>query len=637
MYFRLRQLRIGKDAKTFNYLIRSVETSSVSDFYNSNNTSIGRPFAENPDAKRAFRTGSVTYSDPFLVDSYTLGLSSFNLSKANFTDLNYIHGPIRALVNRDDSIVFLQEKKVGIFPVSRNIIESASGGGILTTTTDVVGVPQYYQGDYGVGNNPESVATERGRIYFSDLRAGKVIRLSQDGLQEISASKMDSFFKGQFRDVVKFSTTKRVIGGVDDEAGEFIVSSDGVKLFYVRIYADGTITPPLYSYIAQTDTAGTKVYVTFEYNDSVLSTFDTENRFFNAICDPFSESLNGLVFLDRLAEGFPLYLGTDLVGTDSNLVYAIATNSNFDFYVQILVNLSDGSFTFVNTCGSVDAYIQEGYGDVLPFTLGWDTEDSVWNSKYSFVPEAITTLDDTMYSFKGGAMYKHSEAADRTTYYGAETPAGSVVEVVSAYNPSMVKAYESISLEGTDAWAGALSNTDQSTAISSTSVTVDGTLYPYGDYEKKERNFYAYVPRDNSANTLSGPNITNLSGTSEVYVLGEIASFNILNITFTTPINDIPFPIGANLYKVGGGGFMPYTYSVTNVSGTNTIDVSSATNATTVGDIVVAISANSIIEGDQMRDYFMKIRLSNSNPGEVELYAVNAVYADSKLHNELGQ
>ena len=637
VYFRLRQLRIGKDAKTFNYLIRSVETSSVSDFYNSKNTSIGRPFAENPDAKRAFRTGSVTYSDPFLVDSYTLGLSSFNMSKANFTDLNYIHGPIRALVNRDDSIVFLQEKKVGIFPVSRNIIESASGGSILTTTTDVIGVPQYYQGDYGVGNNPESVATERGRVYFSDIRAGKVIRLSQDGLQEISASKMDSFFKGQFRDVVKFSTTKRVIGGVDDEAGEFIVSSDGVKLFYVRIYADGTITPPLYSYIAQTDAAGTKVYVTFEYNDSVLSTFDTENRFFNAICDPFSESLNGLVFLDRLAEGFPLYLGTDLVGTDSNTVYAIATNSNFDFYVQILVNLSDGSFTFVNTCGSVDAYIEEGYGDVLPFTLGWDTEDSVWNSKYSFVPEAITTLDDMMYSFKGGAMYKHSETANRTTYYGAGSPAGSVVEVVSAYNPSMVKAYESVSLEGTDAWAGALSNTDQSTAISSTSVTVDGILYPYGDFEKKERNFYAYVPRDNSSNTIAGGQITNLSGTSEVYALGVVASFTSGSITFTSPISDIPFPVGANLYKVTGSNLTQYAFNVSGVTGDKTISTSAVTTGATNGDVVVAISANSIIEGDQMRDYFMKIRLSNSNPQEVELYAVNAVYAQSKLHNELGQ
>jgi hypothetical protein len=347
--------------------------------------------------------------------------------------------------------------------------------------------------------------------------------------------------------------------------------------------------------------------------------------------------LNGLVFLDRLAEGFPLYLGTDLVGTDSNLVYAIATNSNFDFYVQILVNLSDGSFTFVNTCGSVDAYIEEGYGDIAPFTLGWDTEDSVWNSKYSFVPEAITTLDDMMYSFKGGAMYKHSETANRTTYYGAGSPAGSVVEVVSAYNPSMVKAYESVSLEGTDAWAGALSNTDQSTAISSTSVTVDGILYPYGDFEKKERNFYAYVPRDNSSNTIAGGQITNLSGTSEVYALGVVASFTSGSITFTSPISDIPFPVGANLYKVTGSNLTQYAFNVSGVTGDKTISTSAVTTGATNGDVVVAISANSIIEGDQMRDYFMKIRLSNSNPQEVELYAVNAVYAQSKLHNELGQ
>ena len=150
IYFRLRQLRIGKDANTFGYLVRSVETSTISDFFPSSSTGIGRPFAENPDAKRTFRTGSVTYSDPFVIDSYVLGLSSFNPSKANFEDLNYIHGPIRSLINKDDAIVFLQEQKVGIFPVNKDIIESAAGGGIVTTTNSVVGSPRYYQGEYGV-------------------------------------------------------------------------------------------------------------------------------------------------------------------------------------------------------------------------------------------------------------------------------------------------------------------------------------------------------------------------------------------------------------------------------------------------------------------------------------------------------
>jgi len=59
----------------------------------------------------------------------------------------------------------------------------------------VVGTPRYYVGEYGVGNNPESVAVENGRIYFADIRNGKVIRLSQDGIEPISEAKMDAFFK----------------------------------------------------------------------------------------------------------------------------------------------------------------------------------------------------------------------------------------------------------------------------------------------------------------------------------------------------------------------------------------------------------------------------------------------------------
>jgi hypothetical protein len=635
VYFRLRQLRIGKDAKTFNYLIRSVETSSVSDFYNSNNTSIGRPFAENPDAKRAFRTGSVTYSDPFVIDSYTLGLSSFNPSKANFYDLNYINGPIRSLINRDDSVVFLQEKKVGIFPVSRNILETADGQSALTTTTDVVGSPRYYQDDLGVNNNPESVALERGRIYFTDLRAGKVVRLSQDGLTAISEAKLDSYFKGKFKDIVQFGTVKKVIGGVDLESSEYVISSDAIKLFYIKIYADGTIINPQYQYLAQTDTAGTKVYVNFEYNDSAIPTFDTENRFFSNICDDFGQSLNGIVFLDRLAEGFPLYLGTEFIGTDSNTITCIATNSNFDFYVQILVNLSDGSFTFINTCGSHDAYIQQDYGDVQPFTIAWDTEDSVWNTKYSFIPESIITVDDTLYTFKNGAMYKHHDGANRATYYG--TAYSSVVEVVSGYNPSMVKAYEAISIEGTNSWDAVLTNTDQSTSISDTSVTIDGVTYPFGEYEKKERNFYAYIPRDSSANTTGFGTITNLSGSSEVYALGVVESFNVDNITFTTSIADIPFPFGADIYAASGATLIKKPYNVIGILSSDTIQTDLAVNFTSIGDNLVAISTNPSIEGDQMRDYYLKIRLSCNYTAEAELYAVNAVYAKSNLHNELGQ
>jgi hypothetical protein len=562
-------------------------------------------------------------------------LSSFNPSKANFYDLNYIHGPIRSLINRDDSVVFLQEKKVGIFPVNRNILETADGQSALTTTTDVVGSPRYYQDDLGVNNNPESVAVERGRIYFTDIRAGKVVRLSQDGLTAISEAKLDSFFKGKFRDIVQLSTIKRVIGGVDLEASEYIVSSDAVKLFYVKIYADGTHVTPQYQYVAQTNPQGTKVLVNFEYNDSAVFKFDSENREFLNICDLFSGSLNGIVYLDRLAEGFPLYLGTEFIGFNQGSITCIATNSTFDFYVQILVNLSDGSFTFINTCGDHDGYIEQDYGDVLPFTTAWDTDDSVWNTQYSFIPESIITVDDTLYTFKGGTMYKHHDGANRATYYGTAYP--SVVEVVAGYNPSMVKSYESISIEGTKSWDAVLTNTDQSASISDTPVTIGGITYPFGEYEKKERNFYAYIPRDSSANTTVGGAITNLSGSSEVYALGAVTTTTMYTISFSTPVADIPFPFGCDIYEDNGTTLTKKNYKVIGILDAFTILVDEPTDLLDPGDILVAISANSSIEGDQMRDYYLKIRLSSNYTTETELYAVNAVYAKSNLHNELGQ
>ena len=637
VYFRLRQLRIGKDAKTFGYLVRSVETSSVSDFYNSTSTSIGRPSAENPDAQRTFRSGSVTYSDPFVIDSYTLGLSSFNPSKANFYDLNYIHGPIRSLINRDDSVVFLQEKKVGVFPVNRNILETADGQSALTTTTDVVGSPRYYQDDLGVNNNPESVSVERGRIYFTDIRAGKVVRLSQDGLTAISEAKLDSYFKGKFRDIVKFSTIKRVIGGVDSEASEYIVSAEGIKLLYINVYADGTHTTPQYRYVLQTNTNGTSVYVPIVYNDSAIYKFSTENRTFLNICDTFSESLNGIVFLDRLADGLPLYLGKEIADIDPDPVFVtcIATNSTFDFYIQILVNIPDGSFTFINTCGDFDAYIEQTYGDVLPFTTAWDTDDSVWNTHYSYTPDNIISVDDTLYTFKNGNMYKHHDGANRSTYYGTLYPA--VVEVVSGYNPSMVKSYEAISIEGTSSWDAVLTNTDQSASISDSPVTISGVTYPFGEYEKKERNFYAYIPRDSSANTTVGGEITVLSGSSEVYPLGAVTTSTMYTISFSTPVSDITFPFGSEVYQDNGTTLVKKDYKISGIVDQKTILVDAPTDALAAGTSLVAISANPSIEGDQMRDYYLKIRLSNSSSTETELYAVNAVYAKSNLHNELGQ
>lgn len=649
-YFRLRQLRYGQDPNAYNYFVEYVESDEISDFFESQNTSIGRPFAVLPDAKTVFRTGSVTYSDPFIIDVTRLGLSSFNPSLAPFYDLNYIHGSIRYMVNRDDSVVFLQDKKCGIFPVNRNLIEYSDGQQGVTVSNNVVGSPRYYTGEYGVGNNPESVAVESGRIYFADIRNGKVIRISQDGIEAISEVKMDAFFKDGFRDVVQYASVKRVVGGVDDEAGEYIISTDPIYTSTVSIDGDGTdittafqtrvvddggtfegfaccddaITELLggFTFQLQTNSGGSVLFADIEYNDDKLFQFSTEVRDFQDICDTFDASINAVVYLDQLSSGMPIIVGEEFQGTNST-IYGVATNSTYDFFVGISINLAEGTFTFINSCGNYDGSIASPTATTSGFTVAYDTDNKVWNTRYSYSPERIASLDDTLYTFKNGTMYIHSDAADRSTYYGSAY--GSVVEVVSNSNPSMVKSYESISLEGTDAWAATLTNTDQSASILST------------DFDERERNWYAYIPRDSSANTGTAT-ITALSGSSEVFVLGNVATSGVSGstITFTTPVGDVAFPIGGTLYKVSGSTLVSLSLTVASISGDKQITASGSVTGVSDGNTIVVL-ANAGIEGDQMRDYYIKTRLTNSDTDEIELYAVNLVFAKSNLHNQLGQ
>jgi hypothetical protein len=617
-YFRLRQLRYGNDPDSYNYFVEFVESDQVSDFYESKNTSIGRPFAVLPDAKTIYRTGSVTYSEPFIIDVTRLGLSSFNPSLAPFYDLNYIHGSIRYMVNRDDSIVFLQDKKCGLFPVNRNLIEYVNGQQGVTVSTSVVGTPNYYAGEFGVGNNPESVAVEGGRVYFADIRNGKVIRISQDGITPISEAKMDAYFKDNFRDIVQFASVKRVVGGVDDEAGEYILSSDPV--YTSTITATDGSTP--YTFSAQVNQAGNVVFGDIEYNDDKLFQFNTEVRTFDALCDTFNNSINAFVILDRLSAGQPIIVGEEFQGTNAT-IYGVATNSTYDFFIPITINLSDGTFVFANDCGDFTGSIGTSTQTTTGFTVAYDTDNKVWNTRYSYSPERIASLDDTLYTFKGGTMYVHDSTANRATYYG--TGYGSVVEVISNNNASLVKSYESLSLEGTSPWAVTITNTDQSTSILS------------ADFNQREREWFAYVPRDTSANTGTAT-ITSLSGSSEMFVLGNVATSGVSGstITFTTPVGDVAFPIGGALYKVSGSTFVTLNLTVTSISGDKSIDANGVIAGVNDGDTIVVL-ANAGIEGDQLRDYYAQISLTNSSTSEIELYAVNAVYAKSNLHNELGQ
>ena len=51
-----------------------------------------------------------------------------------------------------------------------------------------------YVGEYGISKNPESFASYGFRAFFADKNRGVVLRLSRNGLDEISKQGMSDYF-----------------------------------------------------------------------------------------------------------------------------------------------------------------------------------------------------------------------------------------------------------------------------------------------------------------------------------------------------------------------------------------------------------------------------------------------------------
>ena len=666
-YFRLRSLYVAPAPQnrdiasnavsvfTQNSVVGFIEDPSVSDFFVSNFTSRGRPFAYQPEARTIKRRGSVTWSDPFIVDSRTLGLSSFNLSKTNFFDYNYQYGSIKGLISYDEVMYVIQERRAGIIPVSRNIIEYGDGKSEITASKNIVGPIQYYPGQYGCNNNPESISIWRDQVFFADVKSGKVLMISQKGgISVLSDLNVDSFFKNNFFSLEESATNRQIIAGVDYDQREFLISADSVNTVVITITDSVTGSPVI-------GTGAGRITNDKINTDSILSdtstySWDSDPREYQKDQDKFEDSGAGLLIIDTLTSLQSIFLATEFAPTQiplpdgstsiglNNAIPVVLTTSaqaafSYGTYNQSTQEITLDNTTYLSTT-TLGAEV-ETLGD---FTIGYDCYQPRWNNKYTFRPERIQSISDQLYTFKSGRIYEHAElfgtiAVPRCTYYGAFTgspPAYSggargdaIIEVVSNIDPSMIKAYEALSLEGDSRWSCTVSNTNQSTDIPTTGVPSTEV------WQEKEGFYYAPIPRQ--LNVL-GSTISSLNNSSLLFSIGTIktASTGAL-LTFKNPINNNPFPLGTTtaLYKISGSNLVSLGTFATAIATEKTLTLNAG--ATVALDDSIVTIANSAIEGDAIRDYYLKIRLSNSSTSVVELYAINAVFAKSPLANQLGQ
>ena len=164
------------------------------------------------------RSSGMIYSGIYNSTSGVNNLNEFNMAESITKDLNPSYGSLQALKTRDTNVVAFCEDKVFKILANKDALYNADGSINVTASNAVLGDAQGFVGDYGISLNPESLAVDGYRMYFTDKQRNKVLRLSQDGLTPISDVGMTSWFRDNLKG------TAELIGTFDEIKGEYNIS-----------------------------------------------------------------------------------------------------------------------------------------------------------------------------------------------------------------------------------------------------------------------------------------------------------------------------------------------------------------------------------------------------------------------------
>ena len=576
-----------------------IEDYSVSDFFSSKKISKGKPYGYIPESKTMRRAQSVTYSDVYTADVDRLGFSSFNLSMGNWQDLDIEYGKIDKIISRGDALTVLQHRKASQIPLGRNLIEYADGSKNLTASKKVLGTPSYYAGNFGTAGNPESVVERFGVVYYTDLDSRKVIRLSNDGITPITDKGMDGFFQKIFEGVSLNIPIPRLVGGFDPDNDEYIITVEDLSSSFIYI---GNSDPELEAtpYEVTLDVDGNYNPLISYTSNSVI--WNNINFNWNDICLDWDDVGNGILNI----QDNTLNIDSSWIGSTSTINILMTNNAN-SFLAVAQYNIGEGTIILpTSTCDGDTVSKQFGGSESEGLTIAYKHKKAVWASKYSFKPSNYASIGNKLYSFFGnteGLVWKHNTNERRNYFYGEQF--SSMFESVSNKNPSMVKVFEALSVEGSGNWTSFISTENQETSITY--------------FTEREGNQYSVIPRDT------------LNSKSHQIFLGIVSAIAGSSVTFTAPVNRIPFAIGDSIKTASGSILTPTGDTITGVPSRKVLTMSGANF--NIGDKIFVEKLSSV-DGDPIRNTYAKIKMTSDSQDAFEVHALSLSYDRSAVHND---
>ena len=390
-----------------------IEESRIKGGFNEKTLDFGvKAYAVDKKYNRNHRENAMIYSGIFNSRTSVNNTNQFSIGENITKAVDSIYGSIQKLYAEDTNLLIFQENKVSGALIDKDAIFTAEGGGLTTTAKIVIGQITPYLGEYGIGKNPESFAVYGFRKYFVDKDRSAVLRLSRDGLTEISSYGMKSFFRDNLR------ISNKIFGMYDMNSKNYVLS--------------------------------------LHLNKKVDQNIQTHVSVIRAVVSAIGEGGED----DFLEEGV-----VKITIPDRNITVGMFVTKQGETSENniVVTNIEEASkITFSTPFSDLQP------GDILLFTLPQQFRKSVstpvtdfktltfddkvngWSSFLTYKPNFGGSIASNIYTWNGGDLYKHYSNSNKNTFYGEFQP--STVTIISNQNPSLVKHYKTINYEGTNNW-----------------------------------------------------------------------------------------------------------------------------------------------------------------------------------------
>ena len=503
-----------------------IEESRIRGGYNNTQVDLGvRAYLMEDSNSVRHRSNALVYSGIFNSKTNINRTNVFSVGEDITKSVDPHNGSIQLIYAMDNNLTIFQENKVSQALIDKDAIYSAEGTPINTVSNVVIGQVTPYSGEYGISRNPESFAHFGFRRYFADKDRNAILRLSRDGITEISQYGMRDFFRDELAKLLdrKVITTIPYVLQYTQSLG-VIVQGPQVD----QTPPQTAVPTPLGPWVAllnpgELDLSSIIVGSQVQLNVDVGGTgvWNSINSFVIGTGTVKISNINtDVVFLSNGPLPVPEDKG---VARNPQIRFVYyekdKIEGGFDNYKDnytISIQQHSGSKTLDETS---DYYS----------TLTFNERVQGWNTFYTYRPDLIFSLKNNYFTTKEGSLYIHYDSlTNANEFYGVSNQ--SSITFIFNPSPSINKNFKTINYEGSNGWQVDSFVTDAANIRPGVNEVLDQTnnvksydegLYtengiPYrAGFVEKENKYYANLVNNSTATSgevVFGDSMTGVKG-----------------------------------------------------------------------------------------------------------------------------